>query len=325
MYPSVMHAAVVKDESRVAVVIPCYRVKEHIMEVIGNIPEFVEAIYVVDDACPDGSGAYVRSENIDKRVTILSHEANKGVGGAVITGYLKAVEDGADIVVKLDGDGQMDPSNMATLIDPLVEGRADYAKGNRFYDLETLKSMPASRIFGNAVLSFMNKLSTGYWDVFDPTNGYTAITSGMIQRIPWHKVSNRYFFESDLLFRLNTHRAVVVDVPMAAKYGDEISNLRISRVIGEFLYKHKRNAIKRIFYNYFLRDFSIATLNLILGILFILGGAIFGVATWYRSAVSGVPQTAGTVMLAALPIILGLQLLLSFLAYDVANTPKRKN
>src|SRR5690606_23713788 len=129
--------------------------------------------------------------------------------------------DGADVVVKMDGDGQMDPVYLDNLIAPILAGQADYTKGNRFFDLETLRSMPTIRIFGNAILSFMNKLSTGYWDIFDPTNGYTAIHRSLISVIPWNKVSDRYFFESDLLFRLNTFRAVVKDVPMVAQYGDE--------------------------------------------------------------------------------------------------------
>lgn len=324
MLPLSQHVSPEINEVRIAVVIPCYKVKNHIIDVLKGIPDFVDVVYIVDDACPEGTGTFVKANNIDPRVQVLFHEVNQGVGGAVISGYQNAIEYGADVIVKLDGDGQMDPSNMAALIVPLIQGKAEYAKGNRFYDLETLKNMPASRIFGNAVLSFMNKLSTGYWDIFDPTNGYTAITQDIARRIPWTKVSKRYFFESDLLFRLNTYRAVVVDIPMDAKYGNEISNLRISKVIGEFLYKHKRNVVKRVFYNYLLRDFSIATLNLLFGLLLFLGGVAFGLWSWYKSAVTGIPQTAGTVMLAALPIILGIQLLLSFLAYDVANTPSRK-
>jgi dolichol-phosphate mannosyltransferase len=314
------------DEAwKVAVVIPCFKVKNHILDVLQAIPGFVDVIYVVDDACPEGTGDFAMQNFLDVRLKVIKQNVNKGVGGAVMSGYLEAKKDKADIIVKVDGDGQMDPSLMSSLLQPIIAGQADYTKGNRFYDLEALRTMPKSRILGNAVLSFMNKLSTGYWQLFDPTNGYTAIHADLIEKLPWGKISNRYFFESDLLFRLNTVKAVVIDIPMPARYGDEISNLKISRIIGEFLYKHKRNTLKRIFYNYFLRDFSVATLNLLLGTLFVLGGGIFGAWSWYQSAVTGVPQTAGTVMLAALPIILGLQLILAFLSYDVANVPKKIN
>jgi len=309
---------------KVAVVIPSYRVSSSIVKVVEGIPKIVDAIYIVDDACPEKSGNIVAECVSDNRVHILLHESNKGVGGAVKTGYQVAVADGADIVVKMDGDGQMDPAYLERLITPIISGEADYTKGNRFYDLQALRSMPGVRILGNSVLSFMNKLSTGYWDIFDPTNGYTAIHRNMITAIPWQKVSDRFFFESDLLFRLNLFRAVVKDVPMPAKYGAENSSLKISKIIGEFLYKHMRNMFKRIFYNYFLRDFSIASLNLVFGILFLASGLLFGIYAWYRSAVTGIPQTAGTVMLAAMPIILGIQLLLSFLSFDVAYVPKTR-
>jgi len=306
----------------ISVVVPCYKCRSGILGVISGIPLEIKKIYVIDDACPDNTGRYVIDNSIDDRVKVLIHEKNKGVGGAVKTGYMAALADGADIVVKMDGDGQMDPVHLERLVEPILSGQADYTKGNRFFDLQTLSSMPTIRLVGNAALSFMNKLSTGYWDIFDPTNGYTAIHRSMISVIPWQKVSDRYFFESDVLFRLNTFRAVVKDVPMPARYGDENSSLRISKIIGEFLYKHKRNMFKRIFYNYFLRDFSVASLNLVVGILFILGGAIFGLYSWYLSATTGIPQTAGTVMLAALPILLGIQLVLAFLSYDILNTPK---
>jgi glycosyltransferase involved in cell wall biosynthesis len=297
-------------------------VRSTIATVIEGIPDAVEKIYVVDDACPENTGRYVIDNSTDSRVKVLFHDQNRGVGGAVKTGYLAAIADGVDIVVKMDGDGQMDPAYLDNLIAPILAGQADYTKGNRFFDLQTLSSMPSIRLTGNAVLSFMNKLSTGYWDIFDPTNGYTAIHRSLISVIPWNKVSDRYFFESDLLFRLNTFRAVVKDVPMAARYGDENSSLRISRIVGEFIFKHKRNMFKRIFYNYFLRDFSVATLNLLLGLLLIFGGLIFGFYSWYISAVTGIPQTAGTVMLAALPILLGIQLMLAFLSYDILSTPR---
>lgn len=307
----------------VAVVIPCYKVKAHILKVIEGVPPFVDQIYVVDDACPEGSGAHVEAYCEDARVQVLRLLKNQGVGGAVIQGYRRALDAGCEILVKLDGDGQMDPDDMADLIAPLVAGEADYAKGNRFYELDAIGRMPRIRIFGNAVLSFMAKLSTGYWDLFDPTNGYTALHATAARRIPWQKLSPRYFFETDLLFRLNTVRAAVVDVPMMPRYGDEVSNLSIRKIVGEFLVKHVRNGFKRVFYNYFLRDFSIASVELVAGVLLLAGGLGFGVGMWAESASSGVAQSAGTVMLAALPIMVGLQLILAFLNYDMASVPRR--
>jgi dolichol-phosphate mannosyltransferase len=265
----------------------------------------------------------VRMQCADPRVRVLGNPQNLGVGGAVMRGYAAALADGMDVVVKMDGDGQMDPALLPDLLAPIAAGEADYSKGNRFLELDSLKAMPALRLLGNSLLSFMNKISSGYWDIFDPTNGYTAIHRNALIRLPLAKISQRYFFESDMLFRLNLARAVVVDVPMPARYGDETSNLRVGAVAGEFLWKHLRNFGKRIFYNYYLRDMSVASFELPLGLLLTLGGATFGLSEWLDSSRSGVPATTGTVMLSVLPILVGLQFVLAFLAYDIAATPRR--
>ena len=308
---------------RIAVVIPCYRVAQHVLDVIAAIPGECERVYVVDDACPDGSGKLVAAQCRDPRVQVIFHEQNQGVGGAVISSYRRALDDGMDIVVKIDGDGQMDPALLSRFVTPLLRGQADYTKGNRFFDLRNISKMPAVRVFGNAVLSFFSKLSTGYWDLFDPTNGYTAIHADALRMLPLEKLSCRYFFETDLLFRLGTVRAVVQDIPMDARYDDEVSGLRISRILGEFLFKHLRNFVKRIFYNYFLRDMALASIELVAGIALLGFGLMYGAIKWVHSHDSASLATAGTVMLAALPVIVGLQFILAFLAYDIANVPRR--
>ena len=215
---------------KVAVVIPSYRVKAHVLKVIARLGPEVTQIYVVDDACPDGSGEFVERNCRDTRVKVLRHAENQGVGGAVKTGYRQALCDGADVVVKVDGDGQMDPQLIPHFIKPILDDKADYTKGNRFYNLEQIGRMPGLRLFGNALLSLAAKLSTGYWNVFDVTNGYTAVHTKVLRRLPLDKISNRYFFETDMLFRLNTIRAVTVDIPMDAVYGDESSNLKINQI-----------------------------------------------------------------------------------------------
>ncbi|MGQ0800643.1 MAG: glycosyltransferase family 2 protein [Pseudomarimonas sp.] len=308
---------------KIAVVIPCYRVRAHVLAVIAAIGPEVDRVYVIDDACPDQSGDHVEQACSDARVRVLRHSANRGVGGAVLTGYRQALADGCEVIVKVDGDGQMDPALIPALVAPILRGEADYSKGNRFYDLAQIGRMPAVRIFGNAVLSFMAKLSTGYWDVFDPTNGYTAIHAEAARLLPHDRISERYFFETDMLFRLNTFRAVVVDIPMEARYGDEVSNLKIRRILGEFLFKHLRNFGKRIFYSYYLRDLSVASLELLVGLGMLLFGAGYGGYHWYHSLQTGMTTPAGTVMLAALPALVGLQLLLAFLGYDIGSVPQR--
>lgn len=311
------------ENPAVAVVIPSYRVTLHILEVLAAIGPEVARIYVVDDKCPDGSGQFVREHCRDPRVVVVEHRENQGVGGAVMSGYRAALDDGAVVIVKVDGDGQMNPALIPNFIGPILAGEADYTKGNRFFDLEAIRNMPSLRLFGNAVLSLMTKLSSGYWNLFDPTNGYTAIHRDVARHLPFHKISRRYFFETDMLFRLNTMHAVVVDVPMDAVYGEEVSNLKISKIVTEFLAKHALNFCKRVFYNYYLRDMSLASLELPLGLALVLLGSGYGIVHWAMSAHIGVATPAGTVMLAALPVLMGTQLILAFLAYDIASLPRR--
>ena len=309
--------------ARIAVVIPCYRVKQHVLGVIDAIGPEVTTIYVVDDHCPDLSGDFVALRCVDPRVKILRNTVNLGVGGAVMHGYRQAVIDGMDVIVKVDGDGQMDPRLLSRFVEPILTRQADYVKGNRFYDLSQIRQMPTLRIVGNAILSFMSKFSTGYWGIFDPTNGFTALSGAVAAHLPLSKISNRYFFETDMLFRLNTLRAVVLDMPMHASYGEEKSNLSVAKVLPEFLLKHVRNFTKRIFYNYFLRDMSVASLELVAGtVLFVAGGG-FGAWHWLKALTTNVPTPLGTIMLAVLPILIGMQLLLAFLAYDIATVPMR--
>ena len=313
-----------KDKKwNISVVIPSYKVKKHIIDVIQSIGIEVKNIYVVDDCCPEGTGDFVLQHNTDPRVSVIKHTENQGVGGAVLTGYQAAISDKSDVIVKIDGDGQMDPALIKEFVEPIISGQADYTKGNRFFNLDSLRDMPKMRIFGNAVLSFMTKISSGYWSLFDPTNGYTAIRADVAALLPVSKISRRYFFESDMLFRLNTLRAAVIDIPMDAKYGDEVSNLHIKKIIFHFLRKNFSNSLKRIFYNYYLRDMSIASFELPVGFFLIMIGLIVGIPNWIESMETNTYASAGTVMLSGLPLIVGTQFLLSFIAYDINSEPKR--
>jgi glycosyltransferase involved in cell wall biosynthesis len=308
--------------NKIAVVIPCYKVKNKILSVIELIGNEVDNIYVIDDFCPERSGDFVKKHCNDERVNIIYHKVNLGVGAAVISGYKAAINDNCDVIVKIDGDNQMDPRIINNFVSPIANGYADYAKGNRFHNIESVLQMPNIRIFGNAALSVLTKISSGYWNIFDPTNGYTAISSKVAKLLPHGKISNRFFFETDILFRLNTLKAVVIDVPIQAKYEDEKSNLEIRKIIFEFSYKHVRNFLKRVFYNYYLRDVSIASFQLPLAITFLIFGIVYGLLKWNLSMDSLVTASAGTVMLSALPIIIGFQLLMSFISYDIGTVPK---
>lgn len=307
----------------IAVVIPCYQAKATIRDVLAGIGPEVSAIYCVDDASTDGTAALVtQAMSRDSRIHLIMRPVNGGIGAAMVDGYRAAIADGVHAMVKIDSDGQMNPALIAHFAAPILDGQADYVKGNRFFTIDSVRSMPTLRIVGNAGLSFLTKLSTGYWDLFDPTNGYTAIHADVAAALPLERLHRRYFFESDLLFRLGIARARILELPMVAHYGEETSHLSVVKCFVTFPGLHARNILKRIFYSYFLRNFSIASLNLVLGILLAGFGLTFGLEQWIAAAVSGTAATAGTVMLSALPFLLGVQMLLSFLAHDMAMTPR---
>ena len=314
--------AISLEEAGVWLVAPCYKVKGHILRVIQKAPAWIEGIVCVDDACPDGSADFIEANTTDPRVVVLRLAKNQGVGGATLAGYAEAARRGAKVLVKVDGDDQMDLSYAAQLVAPILMGEADYAKGNRFTSISHLTSMPTVRVLGNAMLSFAAKLSTGYWNIFDPTNGYTAIEANVARLVMEKRVARRFFFETDLLYHLGTLRAVVRDVPMPARYADEVSNIRISQVVGPFALRHARNFAQRVVGQYFVRDFSAASLELVSGLFSTLFGLGYALS-YLANRVPGQAASAGVVMLAALPVILGVQFLLQAMNFDVLNVPSR--
>ena len=311
-------APLISPSHRIGVVIPAYKAKAQILSVLEAIGDEVHSIYVIDDNCPQETGRFVEQEANDGRVQVIYHTTNRGVGGAVVTGMKAALRDGMEIVVKVDGDGQMDPALIPHFVQPIVDGIADFTKGNRFFDPDAVRAMPGARLFGNAALSFLTKLSSGYWNLFDPTNGYIAWDCRLLSVLPLDKIAPRFFFESDLLFRVNLFRAKGIDIPMTAIYGDEKSNLRPSDIVGPFLLGNLRNLAKRICYNYFLRDFNVASLELIFGLALSLFGLIYGIVYWGVDT----PATAGRVMIAALPLLTGIVLLLGFVNFDIQQIPR---
>ncbi|MCB2156367.1 glycosyltransferase family 2 protein [bacterium] len=308
-------------DHKIAVVIPAYRVENHICDVIKGLPDYVSYIVVVDDASPDETAKRV-AELKDPRVTLLRHPKNRGVGGAMTTGYRAALKLDVDIVVKMDGDDQMDQSYLPRLIEPLISGIADYAKGNRFLDLMMLRQMPLLRRIGNTGLTFLTKAASGYWGVCDPNNGYTAIRAEALRLIDFSRIHRRYFFESSMLIHLNILRAVVSDVPIPARYGDEASSLRIRRVLWEFPINLFRGLINRIYWRYFMLEFAPQGLFFLAGLLTFLFGAIFGAWRWYLSWQTGIVQSTGTVMISVLPLLMGFELLLQAIVMDMNAVPR---
>ena len=302
---------------------PAYKVRRHIVDVVTGCLEYVDKVLVVDDGCPDKSGQAVLEAYVNNpKVSVIFNGDNRGVGGAMKAGYRWAIENEYDIVVKIDGDGQMNPSLITSLIEPLTNGTSDFVKGNRFSSPRSIRGMPIHRVIGNGILSLLSKVSTGYWSLSDPTNGFLAITSDILEKLELERLSDGYFFESDLLFRLSILRAKVVEFPMMSVYGSEVSNLRISRVIFTFPWMHFKNLIKRIIYNYYVRDWSIGSIELPLGLVLIVVGIVFGLLRFNQSSAVGEEVSAGEAVATAIAIILGFQLLLSFVTQDIQAEPK---
>jgi glycosyltransferase involved in cell wall biosynthesis len=304
----------------VAVVIPAYRAAGTIEEVIRAVPSFVRHIVVVDDGSGDRTAEAARSVR-DPRVVVVQHELNEGVGGAVLTGYRRAAALGAEIIAKIDADGQMDPEYLLPLITPIVTGEADYTKGNRFLHERELQSMPGRRRFGNAGLSFLTKLASGYWAIFDPTNGYTALHASVVPMLDDARIARRFFFESSMLLNLSLLRAVVRDVYIPARYVNAKSHLSESRAAMQFPLQLLRGFLRRIRIQYFVRDFTMTSLYIVFGLLLTIFGGVWGMWHFLISAQTGIVATTGTVMIAVLPIIVGVQLLLQALSLDVQSAP----
>ena len=307
----------------IAAVVPAYRVAGEVEGVLRGLPSYVRHIIVVDDASPDSTSAIVAAlAKRDRRLVLLRHDHNQGVGGAMVTGFRKALELDAQIVVKIDGDGQMDVSRLPDLILPLIEGKADYAKGNRFRDFIALQRMPFIRRLGNMGLGFLAKAATGYWNVFDPTNGFLAIRTEILAQLPLERMDPSYYFETSMLANLYLLGAVVRDVPMPARYGGEASSLIVQRVLFEFPFKLFATFLRRMALKYFIYDFSMGTVYLVAGIPLLLFGWIFGIVKWVEYASRNIAAPTGTVMLPTLTVLLGIQLLLSAVESDLHSVPK---
>jgi len=310
------------DNNKIIAVIPAYKVAAHIENVVHSIPSFIDEIIVVDDKCPQNSGTIIQRLNLPN-LTVIYHQKNMGVGAAVMSGFLKAIDNSADIIVKIDGDGQMDCSYIPKLIDPIIKGHADYTKGNRFMDFKSLKIMPKMRLLGNSGLSFLMKAASGYWNIMDPTNGFIAINRQAILNLNTEKIAKRFFFESDMLINLNIYNMVVKDISMPAKYGNEKSSLSITKTLLEFPLMILRGFTKRVFFKYYIYDFNMASIYILLGMPMILFGFIFGVLKWINGIIYHVHNTAGTIMIAVLPIILGTLFLLQAIQIDINSVPKK--
>jgi len=303
---------------KIVVVVPAYNVEKQIGKAIRQLSESIDHIIIVDDCSKDSTLSEIRKFNGD-RIIILENKINQGVGGATKKGFKKGLELKGDIFVKYDGDGQMDPSKINDLIVPLFEGY-DYVKGNRFIHAKELTTMPKIRLFGNFILTFFTKLSSGYWNIFDPQNGFSALKREMLELLPLHQLANRYFFENDVLIHLNVLRARVKDIGIPAKYGHEKSSMNLFKIVLSFPWLLMKGFFYRVYHKYILYDFSIIGLFYILGFFLLSFGVTLGAFWWIKSITSGVIATTGTVMIAVLPIILGFQLFLQAIVLEAQSS-----
>ena len=307
---------------KIIIVIPCFKVKDKIMKVISNIPDWIYRVICVDDKCPEGTGQFIKDKITDKRVLLIFNEKNLGVGGASIVGFKYAKELGADLIVKVDGDDQMDLSLLNRFIDPIISNQADFTKGNRFTKFVDYLEMPFLRKFGNISLSFFNRFSSGYWNLFDTTNGYLCFNSKIIEFLPLEKLSKDYFFESDLLNWLYIIRAKVKDIPTRSIYNNEKSNINLFSVLIKFPPLYFRNFFRRFFYEYCLRNPNMKFISFIFGICFFIFSLVYSLIVW-ETGMGEDPSPSGTVGIALISLLVGINFLSYFFVSDMSNYPKK--
>lgn len=307
------------ERNKIAVVIPYYNAAKHILRVVSGLPSFVTAIYIVDDCSSE-----ILPTTLDKykKVTVIKNEINLGVGGATKAGFKKAIDDKMDIVVKVDADNQMDTNFIPDLVNPLLLNKSEYAKGNRFRDFNALHKMPFSRKIGNLVLSFLVKGATGYWNNFDPTNGFFAIEVKTLKDLNFKNISDRYYFETSLIAELYFHNVRISDISMPAIYDDEISSMHIWKMPFVFFPRLIKTFVKRIIKSYFVYDFNMSSVYILIGLPLFLFGFLYGLYTWWFYSTQDIFAPTGTIMLVTLTVILGFQLLLQAIHYDIIKAPK---
>ncbi|PSQ56180.1 glycosyltransferase family 2 protein [Halobacteriales archaeon SW_8_68_21] len=320
------------DGQTVGVVVPAYNEAGHVGEVIETMPGYVDRIYAIDDASSDETWTEIREharrrndrpasrngsgQGTDRtRVVPIRHERNRGAGGAVKTGYAHALEDGMDVVAVMDGDGQMDPAHLERIIEPVVAGEVTYVKGNRLRSSRDLASMSRWRLFGNFLLTMLTRVSSGYWELSDPQNGFTAISERGLRTVRFDRLYDQYGFLNDLLFALNVNRQPIADVAHPARYGDERSTIRYSTFIPRLSALIARNFLERIFQSYVLRRFHPLAASYALGTAVLLTGVA---GSGYSLLNTGVDAFVGG--MASLSVAaLGLLFLLFGMWLDVAE------
>ncbi len=311
-------------EHNIVVIIPYYNAPIEIVRVISKIPDYIRTVIIVDDQSPAPLPIATIEKTINPKILLhcLQNKVNLGVGGATKKGFEHAIEIGSEIIIKVDADDQMDLKYIPKLLEPLIKMDSEVAKGNRFRNLKALKKMPLFRRMGNLILSFLIKAATGYWNNFDPTNGFIAIKTEVLEKLNFSNLSNRYYFETSLLSELYFEKAKIKDISMPAIYGEEKSNMQLWKMPFVFGIRLVKTFLKRIIKEYFLYDFNIGSLYVLVGFPLFIFGVVYGIYEWIYYATINMFAPTGTIMIVTLSIILGFQLILQAVQYDIINAPK---
>jgi len=309
----------VYKDHKIAAVVPAYNESKLIGKTIMTMPDFVDLIIVVNDKSTDDTSDQARAVG-DPRVVVIDHEVNTGVGGAIMDGHQRALDLGADINVVMAGDAQMDPTYLPSLLDPICDHGYEFTKANRFFSASALTGMPILRLAGSVALSFATKLASGYWNLFDPQNGYTAIKRSALLRIPTKKIARGYAFENDLLIWLNIAGARAKDVPIPAVYGEAVSSMRIHRVMVSISSLLFAGFWRRMLRKHVLQSFSPVALLFFTGLSLVTFGTAVGVWVVVETLVPPV-ATTGSVLLSVGPLLTGIHMLVNALMLDIQSTP----
>ena len=313
-----------RPSKMIVCLVPAYRAADSVCGVVAAALAHVDRVIVIDDACPQECGLIVELQFAgDPKVEVLRHQTNRGVGGAMKTGIRRALQLDATFVVKVDADGQMEARHIPYMVRALMANpRLALMKGNRFFDGSVARLMPGIRLLGNSILTLLVRFTTGYWNAIDPTNGFVVIRASVLKRTNLEHLADRYFFEISLLTALGLQKLEIGEIETIALYGNNGSSLSVWKTALSFPGKLAGSFIRRIFWQYFISDMNVGSLFLIFGSLLTVLAAIVGGIWWEEALRSGIPRTPGTVTLVLVPLIMGFQLLLNALLYDVQSSTR---
>tara|TARA_A100001011_G_C14235217_1_gene810677 strand:+ start:163 stop:1104 length:942 start_codon:yes stop_codon:yes gene_type:complete len=301
---------------KTGVVIPCFMGGDITLKLVEDLKIYADLIVLIDDKCPLQTGKKLKEKFNDPNIEVIFNKENLGVGGATKKGFDFLLKKRCEIIIKMDADYQMDPAHIPKLINPIIRKECDSTKGNRFTNVDSLLKMPKLRLIGNTFLSYLSKLSTGYWEIFDPTNGFIAFDSNSLKKISYSKADNRYFFETDILFRCSLQNINIKNISIDSLYNNHFSSLQPLKEMIPFFIKNLKLLFKRIIYQYFLLDFNVGSVNLILSIFFGITSFFYLVYLLIKTNMTNIYTSSGQASFFSIISVISMQFFLSFIFYD---------